>query len=50
MVHLIVQIALIIIIVRCVYVAFTHFQRHRKKWLEILFYLSVAIIALEMLF
>jgi len=43
------QIALIIIIARCGYVAFTLLNKTRKAWLEILFYLSVVIVALTFL-
>ncbi|MCI0183061.1 MAG: hypothetical protein OWR52_07545 [Acidibacillus sp.] len=47
--HVIIELALLIIIIRCVYVAFTLAQNRSRKWLEIAFYLSVAIIAFSFL-
>lgn len=44
---LVVKIALLIIIVRCVYVAVTLLNHTHKRWLDILFYFSVAIVALS---
>ncbi|MDF2961092.1 MAG: hypothetical protein K0S39_2827 [Paenibacillus sp.] len=43
------QIALIIIIARSVYVLIQHLNSSSKKWFEILFQASVAIVALEFL-
>jgi hypothetical protein len=45
---LIVQLALIILTVRSIYVTVNIF--HSKKWLEILFHISIAIVALSLLF
>jgi predicted membrane channel-forming protein YqfA (hemolysin III family) len=47
--HLLIQIALILVIARCGYVAFNLLNRARKAWLEILFYLAVVVIALNLL-
>jgi|HigsolmetaAR203D_1030402.scaffolds.fasta_scaffold00122_15 hypothetical protein len=46
---LLVQIAWIVVLVRCLYLLFTYFQKHRKPWFDILFYASVAIISLSFL-
>jgi hypothetical protein len=43
------QIALILIIVRSVYTTFILAQRGKKPWLDILHYVSVAIVALSFL-
>jgi hypothetical protein len=43
------QIALIIIIARCGYVAFNLLNGSRKSWLDILYYLSIVIVALSFL-
>lgn len=51
MVHsLIVQIALIIVIIRCGYLAVTLAQRAHKAWLDILFYTAAVVLALSYLF
>ncbi len=44
---ILVKIALIIIMVRCVYVAVTELNGFPKHWFDILFYLSVALVALS---
>ncbi|WP_167577827.1 hypothetical protein [Ammoniphilus sp. YIM 78166] len=50
MIPLLVQIAWVIVIVRCGYAAFKLLNRGRRKpWLDILFYISVVIIALAFL-
>jgi hypothetical protein len=46
---LIIQIALVIVVIRCGYVAFTLLNGHGKRWLDIAFYISVALIALNFL-
>ncbi|MFC0213061.1 hypothetical protein ACFFK0_11435 [Paenibacillus chartarius] len=43
------QIALIIIIVRSVFMVFQHAQKSRKEWLELLYYIAVAVAALSFL-
>lgn len=45
-----VQIAMLIIIVRCAYVGFTLLQRVNKNWLDILFYASIIVLMLSLLF
>lgn len=47
---LLVQIALIIIIIRSVYVTVQKVGQSKKPWLDILFHASVAIVALTFLF
>jgi hypothetical protein len=46
---LLVQIALIIIIVRSVYVVVQKVGLPKKPWLDILFHVSIAIVALTLL-
>jgi len=46
---LLIQIALIIIIVRSVYVIVQRMGVHSKNWLDILFHASIAIVALGFL-
>ncbi|MCZ8512778.1 hypothetical protein O9H85_10195 [Paenibacillus filicis] len=45
----IVQIALILIIVRSVYMTFLVSQRPKKPWLDLLHYVSVAVVAMSFL-
>ena len=47
--ELLVQIALIILIVRSVYVVVQKFQHARHNWLDLLFHASIAVVALELL-
>ena len=47
---LLIQIALIIIIVRSVYVVVQRMNMHSKNWLDILFHASIAIVAFGFLF
>jgi hypothetical protein len=42
---LLVKIALIIMMVRCLYVAISGLNNVHKNWLNILFYLSVGVVA-----
>jgi hypothetical protein len=46
---LLIQIALIVIIVRCGYVAYTLLNHSKKRWLDIAFYVAVALLALSWL-
>lgn len=46
---LVIQIALILIMIRCGYVGFQLMKPSRKNWLDILFYFSVAIVAFSFL-
>jgi hypothetical protein len=48
--ELLVQISLIIIAVRCGYVALKLIQSHNKQWLDIAFYISIVIVMLSILF
>ncbi len=43
------QIALIIIIARCGYMAFLQLNNRSKNWLDFLFHISVVIVALTFL-
>lgn len=43
------QIALLIIVARSVFVVFNLLNRGRKEWIDILFHISVAIVALSFL-
>ncbi|HEY0826539.1 MAG TPA: hypothetical protein VGE40_00440 [Bacilli bacterium] len=43
------QIALIIIIVRCGYIAFLQLSHRSKNWLDFFFHVSVVIVALTFL-
>lgn len=45
----IIQIAVLIILVRSAYIFFQGIQAFRKNWLELLYHLSVALIALNFL-
>lgn len=42
---IVIKIALIIIMIRCLYVAVSLFNNAQKHWLDILFYLSVTVVA-----
>ncbi len=44
---LLLQISLIIILVRVIYVLVNLFKRSQKPWFEILFYLSIAIVVFD---
>jgi len=46
---ILVQAALIVIVVRSAYMAFKLFDNARKAWLELLYHISVAIVALSVL-
>lgn len=45
-----VQIALFLIVIRSAYMTFQLFRRPRKPWLDLLHYVSVAIVAVSFLF
>jgi hypothetical protein len=47
---LLIQIALIIIVVRSVYVVVQRMNIRSKNWLDILFHLSIVVVALGFLF
>ncbi|AEI45423.1 hypothetical protein [Paenibacillus mucilaginosus] len=47
--ELLFQAALLIIIIRAVYMIFSLAQRPKKPWLDLLHYISVAIVALTFL-
>jgi hypothetical protein len=49
MLQSLIQIALILIIARSGYRAFTCMQKLRKPWLDLLHYISVAVVALGFL-
>lgn len=44
-----VQIALILIVIRSVYMTFTLSQHSKKPWIDLLHYISVAIVAMSFL-
>lgn len=46
---ILIQIALIIIIVRSIYVVIQRVNIHSKNWLDIFFHISIAIVALGFL-
>lgn len=46
---LLVQLALIVIIVRCVYVGINLVKQAKKDWLNIAFYISIIIVALSLI-
>ncbi len=47
---LLVQLALIVIIIRCVYVGINLVRQSKKDWLNIAFYVAVIIVALSLFF
>lgn len=46
---IVIQLALIIIVVRCGYVAYTLLNHSKKRWLDIAFYVAVVLYALNAL-
>lgn len=46
---ILIQISLIVIVVRSAYMAFKLFDSVRKAWLELLYHIAVAIVALSVL-